>query len=95
VLRYEIEHPVVNDKDFEVWQQYVAQAWPTLVLINPKGKIIGKHSGEGIYDLFDGAIGEVAAYFKARGELDEKPFSYRLEKSLAPPSLLSYPESAG
>ena len=91
VLRYEIEHPVVNDRDFEIWQQYVAQAWPTLVLINPKGKIVGKHSGEGIFDLFDGAIGELAAYFRAKGELDEKPVNYRLEKSLAPPSLLSYP----
>ncbi|MEP7274651.1 MAG: thioredoxin-like domain-containing protein, partial [Acidobacteriota bacterium] len=91
VLRYEIEHPVVNDRDFEVWQQYVAQAWPTLVLINPKGKIVGKHSGEGIFDVFDKSIGEMASYFKAKGELEEKPLSFRLEKSNAPPSLLSFP----
>jgi len=26
ILRYEIEHPVVNDRDFEVWQQYGAQS---------------------------------------------------------------------
>ncbi len=91
VLRYEIEHPVVNDHDFEIWKQFTAQSWPTLVLINPKGKIVGKHSGEGIYDIFDEAIGGMATYFKAKGELDEKPNSYRLEKSLAPPSLLSFP----
>src|SRR5262245_10448966 len=54
ILRYEIEHPVVNDKDFEVWQSYTARAWPTLVLINPKGKVVGSHSGEGAFDAFDG-----------------------------------------
>ncbi|HWQ34769.1 MAG TPA: thioredoxin-like domain-containing protein [Blastocatellia bacterium] len=91
IMRYEIEHPVLNDRDMEVWQQYAARAWPTLVLINPKGKIIGVHSGEGIYELFDEVIGKTAAYFRAKGELDEKPLKFRLEKTLAAPSLLSYP----
>jgi thiol-disulfide isomerase/thioredoxin len=91
IMRYEIEHPVLNDRDMEVWQQYAAHAWPTLVLINPKGKIVGVHSGEGIYELFDEVIGKTAAYFRAKGELDEKPVKFRLEKTLAAPSLLSYP----
>jgi thiol-disulfide isomerase/thioredoxin len=91
IMRYEIEHPVVNDRDMEVWQRYAARAWPTLVVINPKGKIVGSHSGEGIYELFDQVIGSLTTYFRAKGELDEKPRSFRLEKTLAPPSLLSYP----
>ncbi|MBM3840227.1 MAG: redoxin domain-containing protein [Verrucomicrobia bacterium] len=40
VQRHEIEHPVVNDKDFQVWKSYGARAWPTLVLINPHGKVL-------------------------------------------------------
>jgi thiol-disulfide isomerase/thioredoxin len=91
ILRYEIEHPVVNDRDFEVWQAYAARAWPTLVLINPKGKVVGAHSGEGIFDLFDNVIGQMVAYFRAKQELDEKPISFKLEKFSAPPSLLSFP----
>src|SRR5262245_33545854 len=91
ILRYEIEHPVINDRDFEVWQSYTARSWPTLVLINPKGRIVGAHSGEGIFDLFDDVIGELAAHFKAKNELDEKPIKFKLEKFSAPPSLLSYP----
>lgn len=91
ILRYEIEHPVVNDRDFDVWQQYGARAWPTLVLINPKGKIVGTHSGEGIYDMFDNVIGQMADYFRAQGTLDEKPIGFKLEKFSAPPSLLSFP----
>src|ERR1051325_9633931 len=58
VLRYEIEHPVINDKDFAVWRSFGARSWPTLVLINPNGRIIGYHSGEGIFALFDQVIGE-------------------------------------
>lgn len=91
ILRYEIEHPVINDKDFEVWQSYAARAWPTLVLINPKGKVIGSHSGEGIYDLFDRVIGQTVDYFRPQGILDETPLRFRLERESAPPSLLSFP----
>ena len=46
ILRYEIEHPVINDADFMVWQQYACRAWPTLMFISPSGKVIGKHEGE-------------------------------------------------
>ncbi len=91
ILRYEIEHPVVNDKDFEVWQSYTARAWPTLILINPKGKVVGSHSGEGIFDAFDNILGQMVTYFRAKNELDEKPISFKLEKFSAPPSLLAYP----
>lgn len=91
ILRYEIEHPVVNDKDFEIWQQYSAQAWPTLVLINPKGKVVGKFSGEGIFEPFDQVIGEMVPYFREKKELDEKPLNLRLEKTLAPPGILNFP----
>ncbi|MBL8170200.1 MAG: redoxin domain-containing protein [Acidobacteria bacterium] len=91
ILRYEIEHPVINDKDFEVWQSYTARAWPTLILINPKGKIVGSHSGEGIYDIFDNVIGQMATYFRAKNELVETPVNFKLEKFAAPPSLLAYP----
>ncbi len=91
ILRYEIEHPVINDRDFDVWKSYAARAWPTLILINPKGKIVGAHSGEGIYEIFDNAIGQMAAYFRGHGVLDEKPVNFKLEKFSAPPSLLSFP----
>jgi len=91
ILRYEIEHPVVNDKDFEVWQSYTARAWPTLILINPKGKVVGSHSGEGIFDIFDNVIGQMVTYFRAKNELNEKPISFKLEKFSAAPSLLSFP----
>ena len=57
VLRYEIEHPVVNDADFNIWRSYAVSAWPTRYLIDPAGYIIGRLSGEGNYDVLDQTIG--------------------------------------
>jgi thiol-disulfide isomerase/thioredoxin/DNA-binding beta-propeller fold protein YncE len=91
ILRYGIEHPVVNDRDFKIWRQYGVSAWPSFVLINPKGKIIGVHSGEGIYEPFDKIIGEAVDYFAARGELEPGPLNLDLEKSDMPNTLLSFP----
>lgn len=69
VMRYGIEHPVVNDADMHVWQQYAVRAWPTFLLIDPHGKIIGSHSGERIYDLFDRVISQLAEHYSSTGAL--------------------------
>ena len=42
VRRYGIQHPVINDRDFRVWQSYGVRAWPTLMFIDPVGKVFGK-----------------------------------------------------
>jgi DNA-binding beta-propeller fold protein YncE/peroxiredoxin len=91
ILRYEIEHPVVNDKDMTVWQQYAVRGWPTLMLIDPAGKVVGGQSGEGNYDLFDEAIAKLIKTFDARGQLDRRPFKVKLERHRAPTSMLAFP----
>ena len=40
ILRYEIEHPVVNDADFKIWEAYAVRAWPTFVVIDPAGYVV-------------------------------------------------------
>jgi len=91
IQRYDLEHPVVNDRDFEVWRAWGTQAWPTQVVIDPAGNIVGGHSGEGVYVLFKPVIESLVAEFDARGQIDRSPIAVRLEKELAPGSLLSYP----
>ena len=92
ILRYEIEHPVVNDKDFEVWEEYTAKAWPTLVLIDPNGKVIGMTTGEGVYDDFDPVIsGAISQYERDGLVFNTDPVKLSLEKNKAPKSLLSFP----
>ena len=66
IQRYEIDHPVVNDCDFEIWKAYNIHAWPSFMLINPTGRIVGTHSGEGIYPLFDPLISKLILIKKMR-----------------------------
>ena len=40
VLRYHIEHPVVNDADHRIWNAYGVNSWPTFWLIDPEGNIV-------------------------------------------------------
>lgn len=91
ILRYELEHPVVNDKNFQVWSAYGARAWPTLVLIDPDGNVLGFHSGEGIYDIFDEVIGGMVAEFDELGRIDRTPLNLRLEQENQLNSPLLFP----
>ena len=89
VQRYELEHPVINDTEFQVWQQYACRAWPTLMFIDPQGKVIGKHEGELPYESFDNLIGQMVAEFDARGLLDRT--SLGLVPSQRPDTALFFP----
>lgn len=51
ILKFGINHPVINDADYSLWDAYAVRAWPTVVLISPAGKVIGQHAGEGIYQV--------------------------------------------
>ncbi|MBI2472241.1 MAG: redoxin domain-containing protein [Planctomycetes bacterium] len=91
ILRYEIEHPVINDSNFALWQAYGARAWPTLVLIDPEGNIVGSDTGEGHYEILDKLIGKLASDFRSKNLINEKPIPLSLEKYKQGPSFLSYP----
>ncbi len=91
ILRYEIEHPVANDSDFVVWQTYAVRAWPTLMFIDPRGKVIGKHEGEIALEPFDRIIGEMVREFDEQGEIDRRPLRFKLEREKEWERTLSFP----
>jgi sugar lactone lactonase YvrE len=91
ILRYEIEHPVVNDADFAIWRAYGVRAWPTQVLIDPSGYVAGVVSGEGNYEAIDEAIAQVVAEARKRGELNEQPISLALERAKVGDLPLAFP----
>lgn len=91
VLRYGVEHPVVNDEVEQIRQMFGVNAWPTFVLIDPEGNAIGKHSGEGAYDVFAPVIGTMAAEYTAAGLIDPTPLELVLEQTSAAPTVLSFP----
>ena len=73
VRRYQLEHPVINDGQFQIWQQYSCRAWPTLMFIDPKGNVVGKHEGEMSFEAFDGLISQMVAEYESDGTLDHRP----------------------
>jgi DNA-binding beta-propeller fold protein YncE len=91
ILRYELEHPVYNDADFKVWQSYGVRAWPTQVLIDPLGYVVGSVSGEGNYDVIDHTIAQLAVEFRKRGELNEQPLQLVLERAKVGDLPLAFP----
>ena len=91
ILRYEIEHPVYNDSEYAVWQSYGVRAWPTQVLIDPAGYVVGGVSGEGNYEVIDEAIGKLIDDFRKKGELNEEPLKLVLERAKVGDLPLAFP----
>jgi thiol-disulfide isomerase/thioredoxin len=91
VLRYEIHHPIVNDADFKIWEQYAVSAYPTQVLIDPNGYIVNQFVGEGHFAEADSAIGEIIREFGKKGQLNEQPLKFALERAKVGDLPLAFP----
>ncbi|MFP6701726.1 MAG: thioredoxin-like domain-containing protein, partial [Planctomycetaceae bacterium] len=91
ILRYEIEHPVINDANMTVWRKFGVSSWPTLALIDPEGKYVGQQPGEGNRELFDKLIGMLVDYHKKKGTLDRSPVRFDLESNRLKSSPLKFP----
>jgi len=91
VLRYRIEHPVVNDRDFQVWQRFGGRAWPTLIFVDPEGRIIDRHEGELPFEQFDPLVDRMLLDFEARGVLNPRASPIAVEGIAEPSHTLSFP----
>ncbi|WP_299817752.1 thioredoxin-like domain-containing protein [uncultured Pontibacter sp.] len=87
IRKFGIEHPVVNDADYKVWNYYGVRAWPTIVLIDPNGKVIGQHAGEAVYDTVRPYIQKLKDEFK--DQLNYDPFEFKAPRKEA--SALYFP----
>ncbi|MGH7504744.1 MAG: thioredoxin-like domain-containing protein, partial [Longimicrobiales bacterium] len=45
-LRLDVHHPIVNDRQFRVWRSFAVDAWPTLTLIDARGRVVAQQAGE-------------------------------------------------
>lgn len=91
ILRYDIEHPIIIDNNFEIWKTYGIDAWPSFILIGPDRQIIGKASGEGIFDRLDAVMGKLISTYGGSGKLDRERMQFALLKSAAPETFLRFP----
>ncbi len=81
----------MNDADFKIWNQYAVRAYPTLVLIDPNGYIIGNYIGEGHAEAIEGKVAKTVTEFRKKGQLDEKPLEFALERAKVGNLPLAFP----
>ncbi|MCU0511376.1 MAG: redoxin domain-containing protein [Anaerolineae bacterium] len=93
VQRYAIQHPVINDRDLTVWRTYGIRAWPTFVVIDPRGRVVALQSGEISLEAFERYIGGMVAYYDrlGQGDLNREPLAAALEGAGDPGTLLLFP----
>ncbi|WP_162054443.1 thioredoxin-like domain-containing protein [Pontibacter pamirensis] len=88
IRKFGIEHPVVNDANYKLWNEYGIRAWPTTVLIDPNGKVIGQHAGEGVYQTVQPYIQKLKEEFE--GKLNREPINFQAEQR-EEETVLSFP----
>ncbi|MBD2510847.1 redoxin domain-containing protein [Nostoc muscorum FACHB-395] len=84
ILRYDVEHPVIVDSNFRLWEEYAVRAWPTLIIIDPEGYVIGQISGEGNRDTLDELIQKLIQQHQDKGTINFQELSLILEKQRQP-----------
>lgn len=84
ILRYGVKHPVVLDNDFRIWDEYDVRAWPTLVVVDPKGYYLHRISGEGHRETLDGLLKDLIQEYKSQGEIKISSLPLTLEQEKRP-----------
>ena len=90
-LRLGVEHSVVNDRQFRVWRSYTVNAWPTIVVIDPRGYVIGQHAGEFTLEEMEPFLSRTIAASEAAGHLRRAPEQVRPDAPTIAPGVLRYP----
>ncbi|MDQ6827988.1 MAG: alkyl hydroperoxide reductase [Gemmatimonadota bacterium] len=90
-IRLGSTHPIINDRQFRVWRSYAVNAWPTIVIVDPSGYVIGQQAGEFTVEQLAPAIEELIAKYDADGTLDRRPMHFAADPANIPPGRLHYP----
>jgi thiol-disulfide isomerase/thioredoxin len=91
ILRYEIEHPVINDKDHDLWNGFGVSSWPTILLIDPEGMAVWGRSGEFKAEEVRMILNTALDYYRGQRLLDEQPLKFELEASKEEATPLRFP----
>ena len=89
VLRYGVDHPVLNDRSMYLWKQYAVRAWPTLIFISPEGRVLERHEGELSPEAGIDLLGRMVEEFEGLGLLDHRPL--RFARETVTQSFLAFP----
>ncbi|BAZ42211.1 redoxin domain-containing protein [Calothrix sp. NIES-4101] len=84
IIRYDIEHPILVDNNFQVWQDYAVRAYPTLIVINPQGYIVASRIGEGKRDILEELIQQIIEQHTKQNTINFQQLNLTLEKQRSP-----------
>jgi thiol-disulfide isomerase/thioredoxin len=82
ILRYELKHPIVNDAEMKIWNAYGADWWPTVVVIDPEGNLVGGRASEGNVNFkeLDQTIAKLIQTHRKKKTLNERPIRFDTAK---------------
>jgi thiol-disulfide isomerase/thioredoxin len=89
ILKYDISHPVVNDPDFKIWQNFNVDSWPTFILLNPHGRVVETYVGENEAIKIKADVKKLISKFKYN--LSREPLPIVLEKNDLIRNVLDFP----
>ncbi|MDQ3575852.1 MAG: alkyl hydroperoxide reductase, partial [Actinomycetota bacterium] len=90
VARHRIAHPVLDDPELTTSSRYGVRAWPSLVLVDPRGYVAAAVAGDGHGREMERVIDEVVAEHQTRGTLAAgEPLD--LARVVPPDGILSFP----
>ena len=89
INKLHIEHPVVHDPDMKLWSMYGNRYWPTQVLIDTEGYILGAMTGDGKRSQLELIIQYQANRISDSGEA--RKWSLPLQRIREAPSVLRFP----
>ncbi|MFH1009970.1 MAG: thioredoxin-like domain-containing protein [bacterium] len=89
--RYNIAHPVIVDEQHRIWSAYSVRAWPTLVVIDPEGRVVGSLSGEGNRETLDAIVYSLLQEGREKGTLAAAPPVFERKGRVPSASGLAFP----
>jgi hypothetical protein len=89
VNRWFVRHPVINDAQWRLWRQFAVPAWPTSILLDAQGQMIGMYVGEGQRTALENKITELLRDASSKGIRVIEPAP--IAKKPEPRSFLQFP----
>lgn len=80
ILRYNIDHPVMNDNEATLWNELMIQCWPTLVVLSSSGYILQFYVGEGHRERLLEFVKACTSFYGDKGLLSNHDIPLDLEK---------------
>lgn len=89
INRLHITHPVVHDPEMKLWNIYGTKYWPTQILINPEGCILGAMTGDGKKSQLQLII--QYQLNRSSERIESRAPSFSIQPAREAPSVLSFP----